>query len=290
MRELNYLRPAGLGAGVAPGAAPLERVERSLCKQLTEAMCRILLPRAATAAARSGSTGEPAPKVSIFLSHAKADGTGPATRLRDYIYGQTQLAAFYDENDIPFGGAFARVLESSLHGGGTAAMIAVRTATYASRPWCRRELALYRCPRRVGEPTAEREHWQLHPTLIVEAMDGATSSEGISAFGNSPLIRWSDDVEGLEETIVTSVIRDAMLAAHHTSVGMTLPKPSPRSPRQLIINWLPDPGTLLRIEAVRKGGALDVVYPGRGLSGLELETLSDYFPDLTFHSFEELLS
>ncbi|MEI8345296.1 MAG: carbamoyltransferase HypF, partial [Candidatus Omnitrophota bacterium] len=46
-------------------------------------------------------------KIKIFLSHAKSDGTTPARRIRDYIYSQTQLAAFYDENNIPLGSAFA---------------------------------------------------------------------------------------------------------------------------------------------------------------------------------------
>ena len=42
----------------------------------------------------------------MFLSHAKRDGTGPARRLRDYIYSQTQLTAFFDENDIAYGSVF----------------------------------------------------------------------------------------------------------------------------------------------------------------------------------------
>jgi hypothetical protein len=40
--------------------------------------------------------GDPLPKVNVFLSHAKQDGTVSARRLRDYIYSQTQLAAFFD--------------------------------------------------------------------------------------------------------------------------------------------------------------------------------------------------
>jgi hypothetical protein len=293
MRELNYLRPAGLGPAPWPGEEPsLDVVQRSLCKQLTEAMCRILLPRSRAMGdtQQLGATDDAAPKVSIFLSHAKSDGTGPATRLRDYIYGQTQLTAFYDENDIAFGSAFARVLESGLKDTGTAAMVAVRTASYASRPWCRRELALFRRPRRVADSPNGSERWQLYPTLIVEAMDKATSSAGISDFGNSSVIRWSDGVEGLEETIVTSVIRDAMLAAYHAAVGATIPKRSPKATKQVIINWLPDPNTLLHIPAVRSGRAADVIHPGRGLPGLELDTLLEYFPSITFHSFEEVLS
>jgi hypothetical protein len=34
----------------------------------------------------------------------------------------------------------------------------------------------------------------------------------------------------------------------------------------------------------------EVYYPGRGLSGLELDILAELFPALTFLSFEEALS
>ena len=74
-------RPAGAG----PDAAV-----RSLLKQVTEAMCREMLPRQT----KPSGAGDQLPKVNVFLSHAKLDGTVPARRLRHYIYSQTQLAAF----------------------------------------------------------------------------------------------------------------------------------------------------------------------------------------------------
>jgi hypothetical protein len=52
-----------------------------------------------------------------------------------YIYSRTQLAAFYDENNIPYGDSFAEVLEGSLQSGETAALIAVVSDAHASRPW-----------------------------------------------------------------------------------------------------------------------------------------------------------
>jgi len=112
--------------------------------------------------------------VSIFLSHAKQDGTVPARRVRDYIYSQTQLAAFYDENDIAFGSGFAARDRAGLDALTTAAMIAVRSARYASRPWCRRELSLFRRPRRENPESDGAERWRLHPSLVVEAMSAAS--------------------------------------------------------------------------------------------------------------------
>ena len=71
----------------------------------------------------------------IFLSHAKADGTEPARRIRDYIYSQTQIAAFFDENDIPFGALFNKVLDGQVAGSSRAtALIVVRSARYVDRP------------------------------------------------------------------------------------------------------------------------------------------------------------
>jgi hypothetical protein len=291
VKEMNYLRPTGLplpAVGSEQYATVFEGVVRSLLKQVTEAMCRVVLPRgiADPAGRKSSASLEPPPKVTIFLSHAKVDGVVPARRLRDYIYSQTQLAAFYDENDIAFGSGFARVIERDLGSSDTAALIAVRSGLYASRPWCRRELSLFRRPRQENTQVSGVERWRLYPSLVVEAMEGRQLSFGIPEFGNTPVIRWKSDDEGLEELIVTTVIRDAMLASFHSGLGATIPPEG----NQIIINWLPDPTTLLHISTVRSGGECDVFYPGRGLSGLELDILDEFFPQLTFKSFEEALS
>jgi hypothetical protein len=77
-----------------------------------------------------------------------------------------------------------------------------------------------------------------------------------------------------------------MLASFHSALGASIPS-NPN--QQIVINWLPDPTTLLHIPAVQSSRELDVVYPGRGLSGAELDILAEFFPNLTFRSFEETL-
>lgn len=58
-----------------------------------------------------------------------------------------------------------------------------------------------------------------------------------------------------------------------------------------MINWLPDPLTLLHIPKVREAaGELEVIDPGRGLSGAELDILFETFPEVTFRSFDDLAS
>jgi TIR domain len=290
LRELNYLRPTGLPlpAGDQTAGKAFEDAVRSLLKQITEAMCRVMLPRrqASSPEEQSSSKRDTLPKINVFLSHAKQDGTVPARRLRDYIYSQTQLAAFYDENDIAFGSVFSRVIQSSLNSSDTAALIAVRSASYASRPWCRREFSLFRRPRSESVSPGGAERWFLYPSVVVEAMEGGQRSAGVPEFGNSTMIRWSDDDSGLEELIVTTVIRDAMLASFHSALGASIVS----NANQVVINWLPDPTTLMHIELLRSRNEYDVLYPGRGLSSLELDILYDVFPTLTFRSFEEVLS
>ena len=68
-------------------------------------------------------------------------------------------------------------------------------------------------------------------------------SGGIPEFGNAPLIRWSDEVADQEEHIVTTVLRDALLAAFHRGLGRTMPDEADC----VILNWVPDPTTLLHI-------------------------------------------
>jgi TIR domain len=289
IKSLNYFRPTGLPVQPPPAgqqSPEFETVVRSLLKQVTEAMCRVMLPKRAEPGVGPSRAPEPPPKVSIFLSHAKQDGTVPARRVRDYIYSQTQITAFYDENDIAFGSGFARAIEQDLDELTTVAMIAVRSARYASRPWCRRELSLFRRPRPENPGSDGAERWRLYPSLVVEAMLGSELSFGIPELGNSSTIRWDDGDKDLAELIVTTVIRDAMLASFHSALGNTIEAVQ----GQVVINWLPDPTTLLHIPALRGGTEHDVFYPGRGLSGLELDILDEFFPKLTFKSFEEALS
>jgi hypothetical protein len=132
----------------------------------------------------------------------------------------------------------------------------------------------------------------LNPILIVDALEGGQETFGIPEFGNATQVGWSDASVGLEEQVVTLVLRDALLRAFHAALGGHL-LPAPAGNR-LVINWVPDPTTMLLVEPVRVAGSqgpkIEVCYPGRGLSALELDILSDYFPRVEFTSFERALS
>ena len=127
----------------------------------------------------------------------------------------------------------------------------------------------------------------MNPTVVVDALEGGAHSTGIPELGNAPVIRWSDQTVEQEEQVVTFVLRDALLSAFHAAVGRTMPNEQDC----IVLNWLPDPGTLLQIPRVRAGAEeLRVIYPGRGLSGLELAILDELFPRVAFHSFDQVLS
>lgn len=290
LRSLNFLRPSGLPLPAGNEALEIrlktEEVVRSLLKQLTETLCWLLLGRVGVSA--GGAPNPPdvveRPKVMLFLSHAKADGAVPARRIRDYIYSKTQLAAFYDENDIPFSSSFADVLKKNLTQDRTAALIAVRSAKYAERPWCRRELSMFRRPALVNSEDSPSEYWTLNPVLVVDALEDGTRTLGIPELGNAPTMRWTEAVAEQEEQIVTTLLRDALLASFHASVGR-LVRPDPA---RIVLNWIPDAISLLLIPRVSLAQEeIEILYPGRGLTGLELDILSEYFPKLTFRSFDQ---
>jgi len=288
--DQNFLRPAGLAAlketnDAKSHADALETVVRSLLKQLTEVLCRYMLSERQVPSEALQESGDALPKLKIFVSHAKADGTGPARRLRDYVYSQTQPSAFFDENDIAYGSAFAYVLDSALEASETAALIAVRTEQYSSRAWCRREISLFRRPRTDRLPGLALRRWILHPTIVVDALEAGKQTAGIAELGNSSFIRWDETALDQPERIITTLLRDVMLGAFHAAIGATIPEKG----NQIVINWLPDPTTLLMVEGINSPEPLDIVHPGRGLTAVELQILTDCFPQLTFHSFEKML-
>lgn len=130
----------------------------------------------------------------------------------------------------------------------------------------------------------QAEHWRLSPMLVVDALAEGARTPGIPELGNTPLIRWSDNVPEQEEQIVTTVLRDALLAAFHSGVGRLVRD----EPGRIVLNWVLDPTTLLQIPRVRDANEeLEVVYPGHGLTGLELDILSESFPRLSFRSFDQ---
>ena len=78
----------------------------------------------------------PATNLTLFISHAKADGLPLAQALLHQI-ADLGLAHFYDAKDIPAGSFWPEELE---RGVGSSLIIILRTNIYDSRPWCQQEV------------------------------------------------------------------------------------------------------------------------------------------------------
>lgn len=285
VRKLNFLRTADLPASVSSSKAKVDALTPRLLRDLTEAFCRVV--------AESNEASEKPPsekpmagtKVKVFLSHAKADSVVEARQLRDYLYRETQLAAFFDENDIALGYDFSDVLEKALTPDETAALIVLQSDAYASRPWCRREILAFRRPRPLV-PGQGPGVWSMNPTLVVQTMRGPELSRTIAELGTTPCIRWD---AGREATIVTTLLREVLLAAYH----LGLAKQVPPAPGRVVINWRPDIPSLKLLQTQwpisdpNTPPLREVVYPQPSVPRLELDVLQSFFPEITFTALAE---
>ncbi|MGH8521041.1 MAG: toll/interleukin-1 receptor domain-containing protein [Gammaproteobacteria bacterium] len=75
-------------------------------------------------------------KLTLFISHAKADGLFMARSLRSLISDVPELKSWYDANDIQSGTNWSDEIESAAS---SSVFIAIRTEGYDQSAWCRRE-------------------------------------------------------------------------------------------------------------------------------------------------------
>ena len=310
IRALNFISPSQKsGRGSELSEETIDVLLEGLRKSLTEAFARCLHHEFLSSNVQkfaekiisffSRATGEP-PKIKVFISHAKRDGTNVAKKIRDYIYRDTQLSAFFDENDIALGYKFAEVLNRTL-GSETAAMIVVNSDCYASRPWCRREIQVFSQPKQSKIHTGV---WEKPPILVVQSMKGGHVSTSIPDFGNAPMLQWRDGDEAL---CIDSLLREAIFRTYHTTLAGIIKKELQKqrtNQNRLFINWAPDPlslETVIRdweeqeVKNAKKNGSsrlkplrpLEIIYPGRGLSSIEIQALGNRFPRVTLRSFNE---
>ena len=212
IRKLNFISlQKSSGRGTKLAEATLDEKKEVLRKKLTEAFARAVLYLGAGRSKNDlGVADVTPPPVKIFLSHAKRDGRDQAASVRDYIYAETQLNAFYDENDIAIGHNFANVLDDALEKGQTAALLSLVTDAYAGRPWCRREIQDFRRP---SQPNKKEPVWKLHPVLVVNGMED-NLTRCIPEYGNALTIRWQEGKQGL---YVDTLLREVLF--RNTIIG-----------------------------------------------------------------------
>lgn len=276
IRRLNFLR---VDDRSDPPASPEETLQRRtprMLRQLTEIIGRRLAAQLAAPAGANAAAGAAPPPLTIFISHAKRDGVDVAEALRSSIQDHGRLRAFFDDSDLPVGHSFASELERAARVG-SAAMIAVVSDAYASRPWCRREIALARTPRRQA---AHPHCWSIQPMLVVDTLASAVT-RNIAELGNASSVRWRPE-NAL--SAVDLLMLEVLLSGYHLLRARNV---APRPGRQ-VISWPPDVPTLLALQR-EAGEALDeVVYPGHALPLTELRSLQHAFPALRLRTFEEV--
>ena len=179
----------------------------------------------------------------LFISHAKIDGIAMAKSLigllrllREVDTRQPSFAYFYDDEHIEPGSLWREVLETEA---GQSILIALRTETYESRYWCRREFLL-----------AERNGM---PILVVDLRKEQYHDCALLPFEVAPAVRVHDGN-------LIRVILHAM-AAHLRALRVRSEAPNG-------VKVLPHRPSVYSLEkASRKGsGNKTIAYPGPKLS------------------------
>jgi hypothetical protein len=121
------------------------------------------------------TSGQPAGRLRLFISHAKIDGLPLAQALQHQIKSIGWLSSFYDAEDLPPGCNWQQELE---RGVGSSLIVILRTEIYDSRHWCQMEV------RWADEYAA--------PAVLVEARTGLNHPAAALPFGRAPTVRIPD--------------------------------------------------------------------------------------------------
>jgi hypothetical protein len=175
-------------------------------------------------------------------------------------------------------------------------MIAVFTDTYASRPWCRREIRLARAAKpiqtesfEIASNNADSERqpscWQVKPLIVVDALSNGASSF-LPEFGYAPVVRWNPDRVPL---LIDQLLREILLYGYNEKRARFLPSKQ----GQYHLNCVPDLQTVLKICRTTKPGLTRLVIPPPGLPRSEEDVLKESLQpmaELQIMTFDEVMA
>lgn len=168
----SLLRPGATGDALAL------RVEISVLAALCDLLSR---------------TVDAAPRLKVFISHAKADGRDLALAL-DQRIALAKLDAFVDEHHIVEGSAFDEAITGAFDPSSTA-LVAVVTDAYPSREWCRIEAL-----------TAKQSGV---PVVVLDAvLDGHDRS--FPYLGNVPLVRTTTGDDDACDRVLAALLLESV--------------------------------------------------------------------------------
>lgn len=217
----------------------------------------------------------PGDRLTVFLSHAKADGDDIAQWLRDGLGRVSRLQTWYDQNDLRAGAPAAKRMReaaASCSGG----LIAVHSTAYATRPWCRIEAEDARRPLHctLSRSGAKPSDVLLNqPGVAISQFGHGSWGRGVEALARLPTIGWPgpDPIREELDAATALVVDRLLLEVLQQRRFLLQVKATTPEANEVFLAFTPDTWTLT--EAVR---ALDpdgsdatprrLVYPGGGLT------------------------
>ena len=248
-----------------------------------QACCRLFqahptsTPKNRTKTPRKNEAGLP---VSVFISHAKADGVAIAAALRDGLLHHGQLQVFFDESDLPVGYGYSDALDNAAgtEKHQTAAMIAVYTDAYAGRPWCQRELRRARKPMRLDGENGNL--WANKPLLVLDHLEGRRT-RFLGEIGQAPVIRWNPARAG---TIIDLLLREILFALYYQRWSRRLPLPEGTH----AFSGALDLHVAMQIHHETNGAVRQILVPPPGPALADRRWLTELLPDIKVGTFDEL--
>ncbi len=235
-----------------------------LTSTLTHELCRILLnrPRLAQLGTAGRVRFSPAP-ITLFISHAKADGLREAEAIQRYVATETSLKTFFDAQDLPPGFDFETEIKAHA---AQCALIAVKTDAYASREWCRREVV---AAKRYGSPL-----------IVVNAVRHG-EDRSFPYMGNVPTVRWTSAstrcLKAVTDLALAEVLRHAYFRGHLEAMSRL----AGLRGRKVCLSRPPELLTLLRIGGPTRGSGrrpATVIYPDPPLGDEEMDLVTELAP------------
>ena len=273
---------------------PQSEAEHRVYRERVERRARILrraVTEAATRELRKQDPDQDPERLSVFVSHAKRDGTPIATAIRDGLADFGQLTAWFDANDLPPGHGFAhRMTEAAKNK--TAALISVVTDAYPTRPWCRYEVQQARTPRPLDLPHdghGRIKAWTVQPSVAISS-NRTNWSRPMAQLAQVPHLGWGHAPQTKEriEDVVDRLLLEILLVNFYREYAPNLAdyliKAQPDR-RVALLTWVPDPWSIAKVwrSMPERSEQWTIAYPGHGLRTAERSELESLIADLNNH-------
>jgi hypothetical protein len=183
--------------------------------------------------------------ITVFLSHAKQDINKTPTLFKDlvtHLRATQPVSAWVDSGQIEAGKDFATAIENGVR---NAAVLALVTSNYSSRPWCRREILFAKQYNR--------------PLVVVDGLD-AIDIRSFPYIGNVPMVAWS---HGGARRAVDLLLKEQL---RHLYIRKILARS--QTPGDCVLPSAPELSTIISLP---KGS--NVLYPDPPLGDEEIEVL-----------------